>query len=971
LPQHNALLDLVPRINGGGSNRGTVIAATPITLDNQRLYAFVDELIYANTPSGARATQNTVAGITRERIDATRFFLTAHSRAPETTLFNTPRVAIWPVDSNPNNRTAVDNLIAFCSTVGGRPFYFQRNNPRSNTFDFYNIPRNPELFAYLRRLTNHTFPGFGTNYCLVPDNNLTTANLKNSAPRYTSFAAKFGAQNRDHLLTQIFDYIRITNTDDTQHADSPTARNPSRYGVRSLFNFSLPDTHQIDRQLGLGQVVPIHINPPHTSVPTKGHGRFPTITEAGLHFICNADPNHPTSNVATGPNANIMLGGTALAPGQRRIEAMFFVETFIPAHGYPYVNQSYVLEIEGLDQFQVNGIPLNFPKKDFVLMRFPVGWSHHSRALGGFTSHRILLKDAKLPARGTVPADTGISNWDKYPFVSFPITISVPSGPNPTMSFTGGDITIRIYNRSIWAAPYYNPSTDLVQTIQMNIPSGTFPIPQIVTVGNVAGTDPWIRPATTPQYWWAFRRGGAFAGGAGRVLHADKDTLDDGNGSTFPGNIFKNSDVVRTVVPIHGDYRTLSSLQIVPNTHFTKHPDYDNTSVRLAHNISEGLGAGYLLGFKAQNNALVATAGYGWVGAHPWPDVPHMHFNSRLGDWDTQVGYTADAPAINKPDEGNQFRQTAGEIPYFQRDEAYSGSNIFFSAVRQVPSPFMFGSLSTGVFTNTPYRTLLFRPEHRLDSSGNLHFGLRVPRDHLIADLFWMPVVEPYAISEPFSTAGKINMNYRIAPYNYIRRATGMHAVLYAERVGAINVINAPNYKTWGVGSGINSNIRLEIDRNATLSQFEKIFDSNQIFRSPTEIADLQIVPQGQTISTVEDPNGFWNTHRLTGENIREKIYATLLPRLTTKSNTYTVHFRVQVLQQRKNSPDFLKWDETQDQILSEYRGSATIERYLDPRQSNLPDFAQIDPSTPALLGDYNIDKFYRFRTINIRRFAP
>ncbi len=38
-------------------------------------------------------------------------------------------------------------------------------------------------------------------------------------------------------------------------------------------------------------------------------------------------------------------------------------------------------------------------------------------------------------------------------------------------------------------------------------------------------------------------------------------------------------------------------------------------------------------------------------------------------------------------------------------------------------------------------------------------------------DLFNMPTVEPYAISEPFSTAGKVNMNYQILPYTYITPA--------------------------------------------------------------------------------------------------------------------------------------------------------------------------------------------------------
>ncbi len=36
-----------------------------------------------------------------------------------------------------------------------------------------------------------------------------------------------------------------------------------------------------------------------------------------------------------------------------------------------------------------------------------------------------------------------------------------------------------------------------------------------------------------------------------------------------------------------------------------------------------------------------------------------------------------------------------------------------------------------------------------------------------------MPVVEPYPISEPLSTAGRINMNYQIVPFTYINRDNG------------------------------------------------------------------------------------------------------------------------------------------------------------------------------------------------------
>ena len=69
-------------------------------------------------------------------------------------------------------------------------------------------------------------------------------------------------------------------------------------------------------------------------------------------------------------------------------------------------------------------------------------------------------------------------------------------------------------------------------------------------------------------------------------------------------------------------------------------------------------------------------------------------------------------------------------------------------------------------------------------------------------------------------------------------------------------------------------------------------------------------------------------------------------------------------------------WDDTQDQVLSEYRGAASIERYIDPNDPNLPDFATGIPatggtalkSTAPLL---NRDSDYRFRIVSSKQFEP
>jgi hypothetical protein len=69
-----------------------------------------------------------------------------------------------------------------------------------------------------------------------------------------------------------------------------------------------------------------------------------------------------------------------------------------------------------------------------------------------------------------------------------------------------------------------------------------------------------------------------------------------------------------------------------------------------------------------------------------------------------------------------------------------------------------------------------------------------------LLDLFYMPVVEPYAISEPLSIAGRLNLNYQIMPFTNITRATAMHALMKGEFMTAIpsneDVNNAKAFQT-------------------------------------------------------------------------------------------------------------------------------------------------------------------------------
>ncbi len=166
-----------------------------------------------------------------------------------------------------------------------------------------------------------------------------------------------------------------------------------------------------------------------------------------------------------------------------------------------------------------------------------------------------------------------------------------------------------------------------------------------------------------------------------------------------------------------------------------------------------------------------------------------------------------------------------------------------------------------------------------------------------------MPVVQPYAISEPLSTAGRINMNHQIVPFTYINRDTGLRAVLKSEQVIAIPDSAANTYKISNPAPNLTTHFPVNMD--STLSQFmTRRFNNNDIFRSASEICNIFLVPQllsplstgtsyppGSTPPvSYGDTAAWWNNFLLTGDNVRDFPYGELYARLTTKSNPHTIH---------------------------------------------------------------------------------
>jgi uncharacterized protein (TIGR02600 family) len=713
--------NIASRVQKGGSQGGTVVATSKIDTDNDRLYASIDELMFSTKLTGDGHRKDQV--LSRERLERGRFFLTAHSRSPEANLFGRPRVAIWPISPQtlttpPVYRSAYDRLIAFCSTIKNNKYYYERANA-DIPGDF--TQRDVLLFGYLQKLTNGGIPGFGA----------------------TSFNTKYGPQDRDQILTEILDYIRCTNLfDDTIEPGSSYT-----YPTKG-HQFTDGRTSATGVLSGHGQVTPLHLG------SSQGFGRFYTISEAALHFIATADPSVAESNVPPGPGGSpasganrTLLPGTPLLPGQRRIEAMLLLEMFSPSQGWTGLVPDMQVRVRGLQGFSVNGVPLGFPNDGIVKMNLAGTSVYHGRAWGGAAGYRFQLNGRKIPGRSPMPQDAGLTDKNTYPFVSVPITITVPSTGNPTMNFSGGNLIVEIYSSNNGNAG------PLIQTINLKYPSSGFPVPTLVTTGtpqqSVASDGTFASTATDQKEWWTFSADGAIGSFKGRVFHANRAP---GSLSVPEEGAFVRApyDVVRSLIPSHGDYRLVAARQNVPDTLFTPLPTYNDPSTRQASMLMEAVGFGYL-----SNPVPAAKTGYAYNvtydNAHV-PDLrPDIDANTRTrllrGDFDTGVGNVMDGPYINKPDEGNQYRG-GGLIPYFDNNQAQeAGGPTFFSPNRQMPSAVMFGSLPTGIIADRSYRTLLFRPDASVNwanpAGGTVgaHDGAKSPKDHLLLDLFWMPVV--------------------------------------------------------------------------------------------------------------------------------------------------------------------------------------------------------------------------------------
>ncbi len=1007
------IFGLIPRINAGGSKGGTVssdpnTATAPVSADTDRLYASVDELAFSGAFTGTNrisniSTTSARSGLSTDTIQKLNFFLTANSRTPEVTLFNTPRMTIWPVDADPAKRSIFEKTIAACSTLknpltstateliltrhGFDPTEYKpahlgvaptKSGSLSPTIDF--DAHNAALYSFLQRSTARSVPGFGS----------------------TTFSSKYGA-DRDQILTEIFDYIRCINLfDKTTSTSNPFTARPWLIGTPASWDLTAYQNYPTQAIGGtqqtyylpspfFGQVVPLRIN------STQGFGRMAVVTGAALVFygyepadlskkwINGAPTATDRTNYDLGNSGNNTVSpqgyGNATSSPAQSMQAMLILTMSVPSAGPIDYHHRYDQRVTVLNAFTVTnnstttnlGFPASATNQVFLAPN-PATTLQGGAPEWEFNSYLKTTGNtfSSLTKQGTGP-DGGIAN---YPFVSAVIPIA-----GNTFSCSGGRINVDTL-----------VAGQVVQSTEIEFQPFTAPTPQWSNLGSAFTSGNSTINRFCDRSWWKMRS--SYGGNPPWPTIVTAQTLTNAPVNKS-GTLF--SDVVRMMELKSGDPRMLAARQSVTKDFFVAHAKYTDPNVLQAHSLryhTDGL-YGALVSASPNDSFNAISSG---VNAA-------LRADSSPGDWDmgppvasvyTTFGDNCGG-FINKADDASAgyYDQNGNPAePYFSVNSSIVSSDRSFSPNRMIPSAVMFGSLPTGVARHDPltndlsWQTLLFRPNGQTTGT---HPGSASPPDHLLLDLFNMPVVEPYAISEPFSSSGKVNMNYQIAPFTYITRDTGMRAALDAIRITAIPSANASlrNYGPTGGNTATDkkTNYRYPVDADATLMLFADRFANNNPFKSSSEICDMFLVPKPENKPSPTAPdapsinpyqtqpptNGtaaqvldyvqtFWQSASGgagTADNLRERPYAALYPRLTTKSNTYTVHLRAQSLKKRPGS-DPQTFDQTKDIVTSEYRGSFMIERFLDPNASTF----DITDST-STLGPY------KFRVINTKQFNP
>ncbi len=1016
-----------------GSMAGTTETKGETKLKRERLLANVDELFFSGEVQAdeerVRNGQNSTLSVTQEDIETSRFLLTTRSRAPETNPFGWPKISLWPVAEQTSERHQVDERMCLAATLdpgGARlPFYLQRaanwrseldpGSSQSSMRDMQ-VQRNRELFDYLLTMTDNVMPGVGG-----------------------AFVDKYGAPSRSQLLVSMFDMLRWG-----VNPMSPYDQN-LRQELTPEYSY-LPPSEDPGSPDGVGAFSAVPLQHDVDGARHRGIGRFPTLTEVALVLFATKAKLDDTPPV----------DAKGFYKKTEEFRAFIVVEPKVLAAGMPGVSPAWRMRVAGhegavlkVGNKQVTlDFPINPTDSTPDLKWSPTVRVCASPALGGSLGNHgpyagiaaQFLKSDRSPREWHLPDGADDDEGRYFVLGSADVNVAdalIDGGENEEVDLPAFSLTVEIYDDS---SPSLNDDGALVQVLELQIPAQKVPLPRMhqedatgtlderiqsrFTLAEVAGTGAWEVP---------FLRKG--------------DVVRAAQSSRAPG-INGDTRLQASLVVLGTSYFE----PVQPTAAASMSPEWYQV-----HNLRDDafMAGEHQPGFRGENwdkgRATLDPAlpvslvkrpvepGPGTALAYGQKAVPGVeaglpaaiNLDGRPGDFDNGPGVIEDGPYVNLPDFGNwRTQEDAGRGlgatvvgGYFQRGgRFFEDDGGTFSPLRQMGSAVGFGSLPSAVLGDTlggtasqaarPWTTLLFcpHPPSRLSkedeepdymagaasSAKKDHFGFATPRDHLWLEFFWMPVAEQAGLTDGFSTEGKVNMNYQIQPFHWIRRATAMHGALHGVRVTAIpssavtDAAGADHYKHFENGNGSGLSFRYAVDAEQTLRQFDERFERGELFITPSEICEQFLVPRRldghryesgtvqardpatvapsytgvmdwwEGADTAQPGDGF----EATGDNTRESPYAQLYPRLCTRSNVFKVHYRVQVLQKAAStSPNV--WDEAKDRIGADYRGEATIERYLDPRRTGIVDFATSSGVTQTLF-DY-----HDFRVTGRRQFVP
>ncbi len=1036
---NEALYGVLPRLSSGGSQSGRVEAASSagaLPLKKERLLSSANELLFAPGMTGeTRPRLSKLVGsdkteVSSRELDRLGFFLTTSSRSPDLNAFKLPRVTLWPLhrQSGAGYRTPFDQLIAKAATLGGQAhaheYYFWRENGSSPTADF--AGRNVELYDYLHRLLRKPWPGAGESFSekYPQDYSQILTQIVDYGRTINLFDTSTTSQP-PHPFTPPIQTV------------AGVGRNSPGHG--QVVPLVINDTKGFGRFATLGRASLLFIEerdpapapkmpPPRFMkavlllelfVPQSGYTYYypdfdlkvDVLQSPQVSFYeANGTPTSPapltlnfpsaSRRIRTGPrmiNANRGEGGPLgywltildIDSGKREADGV--------ASGYPWYSSRIPLpdlklrppaDMEGDGAIAATDpFDMSEPLPHFTLdgAEFAVSFN-----VGSETIQTINLR---FPGSGRLPIPFQGTKDEKPDALG-----------NSKPYFAPNTLTGRLAGR------YSEPKPGSPSNPGFIWAHGDALLQMDLAAGGPSGGD--LRLLAARQNLSALESGSWFAGAGYDSSSAVAYTSHSPalTNEAIKTHLLHDPLVTDTKLPGYSKgwrFRGTAMPTFASSDNHAWLPYEANTNNSLGKGISMiGENSSRQIGGQVIPNARVDWNCY-------VPREMRLALNADQGAGDYDAGVLWKGPFTNKPDDGVGFDSATTDFyPYISTGAVtlLAAGETFSSPSRQMPSPGVLGSQPTGVKSLRPWQTLLFSPvpaarfgvpasagtglprisapavaacphvgerNRKVSADGKSVAAAGAPPDHMILDLFHMPVVEPYAISEPFSTAGRINMNYEIRPFTHIRRASGMHAVLkplliQARGDGAMTG-NVSYLHEVNIDATLN-NTDVDSTPGKWWKDFEQRFASGELFLSASEICEVPLIPKsgrskdllpalGSTFFAGSSYSGnlasFWLANRFTADNQREEPYTYLYPRLTTRSNTFSVHYRVQALSRQFSTNPASR--NSANAILGELRGSRTIERYID--------LEAVDKDFATDTSGATVEDYYRFREIGARSF--